>query len=137
MSFASYSFSSCHSVQFRSDNRIMKWHSDLLSLESISFANNAFGECHSVQFGSHDSWWIDNQICRSFSLCLLAVMLLVVVIQFDLRVLVDKKWYSDLPRFESLYLFQGAFQGDGGDDQKANSSAPFNYQNTLTMKSCE
>ena len=36
-----------------------------------------------------------------------------------------------------MYLFEGAFQGDLGDDRKSNSTAPFNYRNTLTMKSDE
>ena len=36
-----------------------------------------------------------------------------------------------------MYLLEGAFEGDGGDDRKSNSTAPFNYRNTLTMKSDE
>ncbi|KAK8795906.1 hypothetical protein WA171_003873 [Blastocystis sp. BT1] len=42
--------------------------------------------------------------------------------------------FENLPRFQSMYLFEGAFQGDLGDDRKSNSTAPFNYRNILTMK---
>ncbi|KAK8792317.1 hypothetical protein WA171_002569, partial [Blastocystis sp. BT1] len=42
--------------------------------------------------------------------------------------------FENLTCFQSMYLFDGAFQGDLGDDRKSNSTAPFNYRNTLTMK---
>ena len=47
------------------------------------------------------------------------------------------KWNdgSDLPKLQSIELDWSALEGDGGDDRKTISDEPFNYNNTLTMKS--
>ena len=42
---------------------------------------------------------------------------------------------SDLPKLQSIQLDEGAFEGDGDDDRKTISNYPFNYKNTLTMRS--
>jgi len=42
---------------------------------------------------------------------------------------------SDLPELQSIQLGQWALAGDGGDDRKTIGDAPFNYKNTLTMRS--
>ena len=42
---------------------------------------------------------------------------------------------SDLPKLQSIRLGDFALRGDGGDDRKTISEAPFNYKNTLTMRS--
>ena len=42
---------------------------------------------------------------------------------------------SDLPKLQSIELGYGALQGDERDDRKTISTSPFNYNNTLTMRS--
>ena len=42
---------------------------------------------------------------------------------------------SDLPKLQSILLGDGALNGDGGDDRKTISDKPYNYKNTLTMRS--
>ena len=42
---------------------------------------------------------------------------------------------SDLPKLLSIQLGICAFDGDGGDDRKTISDEPFNFKNTLTMRS--
>ena len=48
-----------------------------------------------------------------------------------------KGWidYSDLPKLQSIQLATGALKGDGRDDRKTISDEPFNYKNTLIMRS--
>ena len=42
---------------------------------------------------------------------------------------------SDLPKLQSIRLGTCALAGDGRDDRETISEAPFNYKNTLTMRS--
>ena len=42
---------------------------------------------------------------------------------------------SDLPKLQSIQLGDSALAGDGGDDRKTISTEPYNYKNTLTMRS--
>ena len=42
---------------------------------------------------------------------------------------------SDLPKLQSIQLGTWALDGDRRDDQKTISDEPFNYKNTLTMRS--
>ena len=42
---------------------------------------------------------------------------------------------SDLPKLQSIQLGYGALQGDGRADRKTISDEPYNYKNTLTMRS--
>ena len=42
---------------------------------------------------------------------------------------------SDLPKLQSIQLARGALHGDGRDDRKAISYLPYNFKNTLTMRS--
>ena len=42
---------------------------------------------------------------------------------------------SDLPKLQSIQLGWSALQGDGRDDRKTISTEPYNYKNTLTMRS--
>ena len=42
---------------------------------------------------------------------------------------------SDLPELQSIELAWGALAGDGRDDRQTISTAPYNYKNTLTMRS--
>ena len=42
---------------------------------------------------------------------------------------------SDLPKLQSIQLGEGALQGDGRDDRETISDEPYNYNNTLTMRS--
>ena len=42
---------------------------------------------------------------------------------------------SDLPKLQSIQLGRSALQGDGRDDRKTISDEPYNYKNTLTMRS--
>ena len=42
---------------------------------------------------------------------------------------------SDLPKLQSIQLDEEALQGDGRDDRKTIIRLPFNYKNTLTMRS--
>ena len=42
---------------------------------------------------------------------------------------------SDLPKLQSILLGGGALHGDGRDDRKTISNEPYNYKNTLTMRS--
>ena len=42
---------------------------------------------------------------------------------------------SDLPKLQSIRLGFGALHGDGRDDRKTIRNPPFNYKNTLTMRS--
>ena len=42
---------------------------------------------------------------------------------------------SDLPKLQSIQLGYVALKGDYSDDRKTISDEPFNYKNTLTMKS--
>ena len=42
---------------------------------------------------------------------------------------------SDLPMLQSIQLGDYALDGDGGDDRKTIRNPPFNYKNTLTMRS--
>ena len=43
--------------------------------------------------------------------------------------------YSDLPKVQSIQLSDWALWGDNGDDRKTIDVYPFNFKNTLTMKS--
>ena len=43
--------------------------------------------------------------------------------------------YSDLPKLQSIQLDTRALNGDEGDDRKTIRNPPFNYKNTLTMRS--
>ena len=43
--------------------------------------------------------------------------------------------YSDLPKFHSIQFGERALYGDYDNDRKTISEEPFNYKNTLTMKS--
>ena len=42
---------------------------------------------------------------------------------------------SDLPKLQSIELGCGALDGDERDDRKTISNPPYNYKNTLTMRS--
>ena len=42
---------------------------------------------------------------------------------------------SDLPKLQSIELDESALDGDIGDDRKTISTEPYNYKNTLTMRS--
>ena len=42
---------------------------------------------------------------------------------------------SDLPMLQSIQLGSWALQGDGRDDRETISDEPYNYKNTLTMRS--
>ena len=42
---------------------------------------------------------------------------------------------SDLPILQSIQFAPGALEGDGRDDRKTISNKPYNYKNTLTMRS--
>lgn len=41
---------------------------------------------------------------------------------------------SDLPQLNTIDLATHALHCDGDDGRKSSSSAPYNYQNTLTME---
>ena len=41
----------------------------------------------------------------------------------------------DLPKLQSIQLDTRALNGDEGDDRKTISTSPYNYKNTLTMRS--
>jgi len=41
----------------------------------------------------------------------------------------------DLPKLQSIQLGGWALAGDGRDDRKTISNEPYNYNNTLTMRS--
>ena len=41
----------------------------------------------------------------------------------------------DLPKLQSIQLGEGALNGDWRDDRKTISDKPYNYKNTLTMRS--
>ena len=42
---------------------------------------------------------------------------------------------SDLPKLQSIKLERWALHGDDRDDRKTIRNIPFNYKNTLTMRS--
>ena len=42
---------------------------------------------------------------------------------------------SDLPKLQSIQLGDCALSGDGHDDRETISKAPYNWKNTLTMRS--
>ena len=42
---------------------------------------------------------------------------------------------SDLPMLQSIQLRYCALHGDGRDDRKTINTEPYNYKNTLTMRS--
>ena len=42
---------------------------------------------------------------------------------------------SDLPKLQSIQLARGALRGDSRDDRKTINDEPYNYKNTLTMRS--
>ena len=42
---------------------------------------------------------------------------------------------SDLPKLQSIDLDEYALSGDDRDDRKTISTAPYNWKNTLTMRS--
>ena len=42
---------------------------------------------------------------------------------------------SDLPKLQSIQLGDGALNGDWRDNRKTISDEPYNYKNTLTMRS--
>ena len=42
---------------------------------------------------------------------------------------------SDLPILQSIQLDESAFEGDSRDDRKTISNKPYNYKNTMTMRS--
>ena len=42
---------------------------------------------------------------------------------------------SDLPKLQSIQLGIWALRGDDGNDRKTISDEPYNFKNTLTMRS--
>ena len=42
---------------------------------------------------------------------------------------------SDLPKLQSIQLGNDALDGDWRDDRKTISTEPYNFKNTLTMRS--
>ena len=42
---------------------------------------------------------------------------------------------SDLPKLQSIQLDTWALQGDDRDDRQTIRNEPYNYKNTLTMRS--
>ena len=42
---------------------------------------------------------------------------------------------SDLPKLQSIRLDESALDGDGRADRRTINTEPFNYNNTLTMRS--
>ena len=42
---------------------------------------------------------------------------------------------SDLPKLQSIQIGGGALHGDYRDNRKTISDKPYNYKNTLTMRS--
>ena len=42
---------------------------------------------------------------------------------------------SDLPKLQSIQLGDHALQGDNGADRQTIITEPYNYKNTLTMRS--
>ena len=42
---------------------------------------------------------------------------------------------SDLPKLQSIRLDRWALEGGGSDERKTISDEPYNYKNTLTMRS--
>ena len=42
---------------------------------------------------------------------------------------------SDLPKLQSIRLGDDALEGDCRDDRETISTEPYNYNNTLTMRS--
>ena len=42
---------------------------------------------------------------------------------------------SDLPKLQSIQLGESALNGDSRDDRKTIRTEPYNYNNTLTMRS--
>ena len=42
---------------------------------------------------------------------------------------------SDLPELQSIQLGKSALEGDPRDNRKMISTKPYNYKNTLTIKS--
>ena len=42
---------------------------------------------------------------------------------------------SDLPKLQSIQLGWSAIRGDDGHDRKTIINEPYNYKNTLTMRS--
>ena len=42
---------------------------------------------------------------------------------------------SDLPKLQSIQLGMYALHGDGRDNRKTISNEPYNFKNTLTMRS--
>ena len=42
---------------------------------------------------------------------------------------------SDLPKLQSIQLDEYALHGDDRDDRQTISDEPYNYNNTLTMRS--
>ena len=42
---------------------------------------------------------------------------------------------SDLPSLQSIQLGNNALQGDSGDKRKMIVEPPYNYRNTMTMRS--
>ena len=42
---------------------------------------------------------------------------------------------SDLPKLQSIRIAGTALRGDGDDDRKTINNDPYNYKNTLTMRS--
>ena len=43
--------------------------------------------------------------------------------------------YSDLTKLQSIQLGDGALNGDGRDNRKTSHEEPYNYKNTLTIRS--
>ena len=43
--------------------------------------------------------------------------------------------YLDLPRLTSILLMRGAFCGDHSDDRQSIDQPPYNYKNSLIMRS--
>ena len=56
-------------------------------------------------------------------------------IQLCLRVIDGWIDDSDLPKLQSIELDLGVFSGDERDDRRMISDPPFNFKNTLIMRS--
>ena len=109
---------------------------NLISLESIVIGRNSFSYASSFSLTSWKRW--TNRMPRSSSSSINRVSQWRI---WRLSVRCVWKWKngwsddSDLPQLQSIQLDSKVFRGDDGDERKSICDVPYNYKNTLTMKS--
>ena len=122
--FGKYCFVSASSFSLTGIIEWMKWEIDLPLLQSVKLGNEAFQYTESFAMSN-----LTSLVSTEFGkYCFVSAS------SFSLTGIIEwMKWEIDLPLLQSVKLGDWAFSGDS--NRKTNDEYPYNYNNTMIMKS--